>query len=547
MVSGVAGQLSEAIAAVDPQPNSVVVAELLAARERLEAKVCAALSGFLARGLHQLEGWSSPVGWLRAQGLSDPDAKRLAVRAARLTAWPELARLWFGGEVSGAQVDVVVRLVPKPLVDLFAEHDAEVSPLLVGLSLVDTTSAVRHWVARAEAVSDDASAEPGPEATGSTVHLSRTLDRRAILDAELDADTAAVAEVALRIAERPDEPGEFRTLTERRGDAFGTIVRFFCDHYAELGSRPGRQHPHVAVTIDPDALIAGALRGLGISTVEDLERLLAARDVRVFEEAVFRDALAHAAGAPVDHDRRPLSAASLARLFTEGTLLHRLLIADGQVIDRGRDVRLATPNLRDAMVVRDRGCRFPHCDAPTAWVHAHHLNHWDNGGPTDLANLAGLCATHHGVVHRHDCNLELEPDGTLIFRRPDGHTLTSPPPRRHRPPPLPLHHPKTRGLIPEFPEPARPSAPVGRHEPGPIDAPSAGSTDSPGRSDEQAGPRDPDGVMPDTEDPTDHETALMVRARVVDLVRHHHRPRRRSATDQATDPDTWPEAWPDAS
>jgi hypothetical protein len=535
MVGGIKRrQLSEAIDGVDPQSNSVVVAELLAARQRLEAKVCEALSGFLARGLHQVEGWSSPVGWLKAHGLSDPDAKRLAVRAARLAAWPELARRWFDGELSAPQVEAVVALVPKRLVDLFAEHDTEVSPLLVGLSLVDTTTAVRHWVARAEAVTDETDR---PEASGSMVHLSRTLDGRAILDAELDPDTAALAEVALRIAERPDEPGEFRTLTERRGDAFGTVVRFFCDHYAELGSRPGRQHPHVAVTIDPDALIAGALRGLGITTVEDLERLVAARYVGVFEEALFRDALAHAAGTPVDHDRHPLSAESLARLFTEGTLLHRLLTAEGQVIDRGRDLRLASPNLRDAMITRDRGCRFPHCDAPTAWVHAHHLKHWEAGGRTDLANLAGLCATHHGVVHRHGWDLELEPDGTLIFQRPDGQTLTSPPPRRHRPAPLPLHHPKTGGLIPQFPDPARPSTAAGRTKPAAINPTSPGDTDDLKGSGRPA----PGDALPDTDEASEHETALMVRARVVDLVRRHHRPRRQPHPDQPAEPDAWPE------
>jgi hypothetical protein len=506
MVSGPGERdLSEAIGAVDSQPRSVVVAELLTARERLEAKVCAALSGFLARGLHQVEGWSSPVGWLKAHGLSDTDAKRLAVRAARLTAWPELAHLWFAGALSGAQVEAVVRLVPKGLVDLYAEHDAEVSPLLVGLSLVDTTSAVRHWVARAEAVTADPAVGDGGD--GSHVHLSRTLDGRAILDGELDPDTAAVAEAALRIAERPDQPGEFRTAAERRGEAFGTVVRFFCDHYAERGSRPGRQHPHVAVTVDPDDLIAGSLRGLGITSAEDLDRFLAARTTGVFEEGLFRDALAHAAGTPVDHDRHPLSAASLAGLFTEGTLLHRLLTADGQVIDRGRDVRLASPNLRDAMVTRDGGCRFPHCDAPTAWVHAHHLRHWEHGGPTDLANLAGLCATHHGVVHRDGWELDVGDDGTLVFRRPDGHTLTSPPPRRHRPPPLPLRHPKLRGVIPELPDRVMP-----RPEPNVVEY----------------------------DEPTERDTALMVRARVVDLVRRHHR------RPPTVPPGDRPWAWPDA-
>ena len=62
-------------------------------------------------------------------------------------------------------------------------------------------------------------------------------------------------------------------------------------------------------------------------------------------------------------------------------------MADGVIIDRGRALRLASPNLRDALLVRDQGCRFPHCDTPAAWVHAHHLQHWENEGPTDLANL----------------------------------------------------------------------------------------------------------------------------------------------------------------
>ncbi len=502
-------RLIDTIAAVDPQPMSSVVGKLLVARERLEARVCEALAGFLTRGLHQVEGWSSPVGWLKAQGLSEPDAKRLAVRSARLTAWPTLARLWFDGRLSGAQVDAVVASVPKRLVDLYGTHDAEVSPLFVGLSAADTARAVRHWVARAEAVIDDPP-DPGAEATGSVVRLSRTLDGRAVLDADLDADTAALAETALRIAEHPDAPGEFRTATERRGDAFGTVVRFFCDHYAEPGSRPGRQHPHVAAIIDADDLIAGSLRGLGITTAADLDRLLAARPMGIFEEGLFRDALAHAAGLPVDHDGHPLSAASLARLFTEGTLIHRLSLADGQVIDRGRSLRLASANLRDAMITRDRGCRFPHCDAPAVWVHAHHLDHWENGGTTDLANLVGLCATHHGVIHRHGWSLSRHDDGTLVFRRPDGHTLTSPPPRRHRPPPLPLHHPHLHDLVPDLPDPPPADAE-------PPECREAGAPD----------------------EPSDHETARMVRARVVDLVRRHHRQRPPLPHRPV---DAWPEA-----
>ncbi len=279
MESGAGGhQLIDTIAAVDPQPVSVVVVELLVARERVEARACEALSGFLARGLHHVEGWSSPVGWLKAQGLSDADAKRLAVRCARLTAWPTLARLWFDSELSSAQVETVVRLIPRGLVDLYADHDGGISPLLVGLSVVNTTRAMHHWVTRAEAIANTGPTGD-PAGGGSRVHLSRTLDGRGILDAELDPDTTTLTETALRIAEHPDEPGQFRTAAQRCGGAFDTVARFFCDHYADTGARPGRQHPQVAVTVDPDDLIGGSLRGLGIKNAQDLERFLAARPV----------------------------------------------------------------------------------------------------------------------------------------------------------------------------------------------------------------------------------------------------------------------------
>jgi len=105
--------------------------------------------------------------------------------------------------------------------------------------------------------------------------------------------------------------------------------------------------------------------------------------------------------------------------------------------------------------VRDQGCRFPDCEAPAQWVNAHQIHHWEQGGRTDLANLAGLCATHHGVVHRAGWSLRLEPDHTLVFTTPDGTILTSPPPRRHRPPLLGLHLRPVDDLVPEPPPPPR--------------------------------------------------------------------------------------------
>ena len=41
--------------------------------------------------------------------------------------------------------------------------------------------------------------------------------------------------------------------------------------------------------------------------------------------------------------------------------------------------------------VRDGGCAFPGCGTPSGWCDAHHIVHWNDGGPTDLDNLI-LCA-----------------------------------------------------------------------------------------------------------------------------------------------------------
>jgi hypothetical protein len=73
--------------------------------------------------------------------------------------------------------------------------------------------------------------------------------------------------------------------------------------------------------------------------------------------------------------------------------------APRQPLDLGRASRVVTPAQRSALAVRDGGCVFPDCDRPLAWCEGHHLRHWLDGGPTDLANLALLCRAHHRAVH----------------------------------------------------------------------------------------------------------------------------------------------------
>jgi len=63
-------------------------------------------------------------------------------------------------------------------------------------------------------------------------------------------------------------------------------------------------------------------------------------------------------------------------------------------VDVGRNRRLITDHQRHILIARDKGCAFPHCDRPPRWCDGHHVQHWLQGGRTDLGNLVLLCKKH---------------------------------------------------------------------------------------------------------------------------------------------------------
>jgi hypothetical protein len=105
-----------------------------------------------------------------------------------------------------------------------------------------------------------------------------------------------------------------------------------------------------------------------------------------------------AAGAGVLPDGQPLSAGELRRICCDAEIVPIVLGSPSEVLDVGRAERLVTPALRIALIVRDRGCGFPGCDAPPGRCEAHHVVPWWAGGATDLSNLVLLCHSHHPVV-----------------------------------------------------------------------------------------------------------------------------------------------------
>jgi hypothetical protein len=123
-----------------------------------------------------------------------------------------------------------------------------------------------------------------------------------------------------------------------------------------------------------------------------------------------------------------ISAARARWLACDGQITRIVMGPDGIPLDHGRTVRLFPAHVRRAAEVRDGGCLFAGCSAPTWWCDVHHLLAWIDGGETNLDNAALLCERHHTKVH-HGFRVERQPDGRWRTWRPDGTEILT---RPHR-------------------------------------------------------------------------------------------------------------------
>ncbi len=79
------------------------------------------------------------------------------------------------------------------------------------------------------------------------------------------------------------------------------------------------------------------------------------------------------------------------RLLCDGRLQTVVSDHTGQAVGIGRMARTSSPWILRRLRWRDRGCTFPGCEL-RRFLHAHHIRHWIEGGPTDLDNLVLVCS-----------------------------------------------------------------------------------------------------------------------------------------------------------
>ncbi len=102
--------------------------------------------------------------------------------------------------------------------------------------------------------------------------------------------------------------------------------------------------------------------------------------------------------------------------------------SDASPLNIGRRTRAIPPAIRRALVLRDRGCRFPGC-THTRFLHGHHIRHWLHGGETSVDNLVTLCTAHHHLIHEGGWSVTRSAAGELLFTSPTGKPLPAEPPR----------------------------------------------------------------------------------------------------------------------
>jgi hypothetical protein len=117
-----------------------------------------------------------------------------------------------------------------------------------------------------------------------------------------------------------------------------------------------------------------------------------------------------------------MSANVLRRLACDGRIGLAVIGTDGNLVADPTPTKIVPTGMRRAMLARDRHtCQFPSCGS-TRHLHAHHVVHRADGGPTVLSNLVTLCAFHHRFVHAHRWELRPDPKrvGRWTFHKPGG-------------------------------------------------------------------------------------------------------------------------------
>ncbi|MBD8516548.1 HNH endonuclease signature motif containing protein [Plantibacter sp. CFBP 8804] len=118
----------------------------------------------------------------------------------------------------------------------------------------------------------------------------------------------------------------------------------------------------------------------------------------------------------------PIDPETAARIAVNAPSFTRILVQPetGAVLSVGRNQYRVPADLQRAVRLRDGTCRAPGCGRRARACDLDHSVAWEDGGTTDVGNLACLCRHHHLMKHLAGWNLEHGAGGVLDWTTPDG-------------------------------------------------------------------------------------------------------------------------------
>ncbi len=398
-----------------------------------------------SRGTAKATGAVSTAAWLAGTSRMAPGAATGIVKLGQaLAEWADTAESLKLGRISTAHAKVIIAFfahlpdgVPPAALPECERYLLDAAATENPVELARRAAALRHLLEPVEGSVPDAENVELNE-----LHAATTLGGRGMVKANFDAETMEMLLTALSALSAPlpgtDGTADRRSAGRRQADAFTELLR----RYLNSGESPveGYERPHLSLLIhaadlaSDDAPQDTATDDAGTPAesepAAEFEQPPRPAPHRGAYEAMFR-------ARPGTPGWMPwlglISAASARRIACDCELTAILLDDNGVPLNLGRSQRLVSPQQRRALISRDHGCAFPGCGRPPAWTQAHHIRHWIDGGPTDLANLVLWCTVHHRVIHHNGWDIVMGTDGHPWFLPPEWmDPLRQPRPAHHR-------------------------------------------------------------------------------------------------------------------
>ncbi len=382
--------------------------EIAAVSEALQIELVRVLATWDARSAWADDGAVTAVSWLGQHLPLSPAEATVLVRLARCAhRHPTVAAALQDGDLPLAHAKALAR-AERHHEDAFAAAVDDLVALAADLSARDYAQVVAAW---ADLVDDRAPADDGRRRFDTADTLGGMAHTTMFGPAE-DAAIVRAAIEALDLLDPPELPGGPRSRAQRHYDiVIDLFRRALADRLGTDPTTPG------GVDVIIDAATAAELTThpdrLPLADADPLGDLLAPWRPDADTERRLRTCRRP--------DGTPTTAAVAAVLLCSGWV--RRIIIDpttGAPIDAGRAYRRYNARQRRLLAVRDGGCVFPGCTRGPRWCDAHHLHHWEDGGPTDLDNGALLCRRHHRLVHQGWTIARDPVTGTVTATGPDG-------------------------------------------------------------------------------------------------------------------------------